>query len=97
MGFMVYSFLWVMQGFISSTAEPCCRGVSISNLASPGEYLYEDTAPLLYGWGRNVYSVVGLGEEVRSANVPTHIRCPDLEALPGVYEAGFSLRDFIEI
>ncbi|CAE7524611.1 Herc4 [Symbiodinium sp. KB8] len=54
-------------------------GVSISNLASPGEYLYEDTAPLLYGWGRNVYSVVGLGEEVRSANVPTHIRCPDLE------------------
>ncbi|CAE7643215.1 UVR8 [Symbiodinium sp. CCMP2592] len=62
------------------------HSVSISNLASPGEYLYEDTAPLLYGWGRNVYSVVGLGEEVRSANVPSHIRCPDFEALPGVYE-----------
>ena len=41
---------------------------------------------MLYGWGRNVYSVVGLGEEVRSANVPSHIRCPDFEALPGVYE-----------
>ena len=58
----------------------------MTNLAEPLTYLSDNSPPVVYGWGRNVYNVIGCGDEVRAASTPTKIDCHDFAKLPGIYE-----------
>ncbi|CAJ1342480.1 unnamed protein product [Effrenium voratum] len=62
------------------------HSVAVTNLAEPLTYLSDNSPPVVYGWGRNVYNVIGCGDEVRAASTPTKIDCHDLAKLPGIYE-----------
>ena len=41
---------------------------------------------MVLGWGRNVYNVVGLGEDHWVAGVPTKLDCVEFEKGDGIYE-----------
>jgi len=62
-----------------------CQGVCISNLNSSSSFV-ADQSTVVLGWGRNVYNVVGLGEDHRVSLIPVKIDCPDFEKGGGIYE-----------
>ena len=61
------------------------QGVCISNLNSSSSFV-ADQSTVVLGWGRNVYNVVGLGEDHRVSLIPVKIDCPDFEKGGGIYE-----------
>lgn len=61
------------------------HSVCISNLNSSSSFV-ADQSTVVLGWGRNVYNVVGLGEDHRVSLIPVKIDCPDFEKGGGIYE-----------